>query len=91
MRQHPPAHRQDQPRVGRSDRGRHFVLVEVYRITGDPHQLSEAISYMTSDARPAKERQHGDLGTSQLIDPDAGAAIFESFGRRTLHSCTART
>jgi hypothetical protein len=67
------------------------VHVEVYRITSDPHQLREAISYMTSDARPAKERQHGNPGTSLLIDPDAGAAIVESFGRRTLHSCTART
>jgi hypothetical protein len=53
--------------------------VEVSRITGDPLRLGDAISYIASEVRPAVERQHGTLGTSLLIDPEAGAAGFESF------------
>ena len=42
--------------------------VGVYRITGDPHRLSEAINYMTNEARTTIERQHGNLGTTLLND-----------------------
>jgi hypothetical protein len=56
-----------------------MVHVEVYRMTGDPLRLNEATSYMATEARAAVERQHRNLGTSLLIDPDAGAARFESF------------
>lgn len=34
----------------------------------------------SAEARPAVERQPGNLGTSLLIDPEAGAMGFESFG-----------
>ena len=48
-------------------------------VTPSAPLLSRAGSYMASEARAAVERQHGNLGTSLLIDPDAGAAGFESF------------
>jgi hypothetical protein len=53
--------------------------VEVSRIAGDPLRLGDVISYLASEARPAVECQPGSLGTSLLIDPDAGAMRFESF------------
>jgi len=56
-----------------------MLHVEVSRMTGDPRQLADAVSYLTSEARPAVERQPGNLGTSLLLDPEAGAMAFESF------------
>ena len=56
-----------------------MLHVEVSRITADPHRLDDAISYLTSEVRPAVERQPGSLGTSLLVAPEAGAAAFESF------------
>jgi hypothetical protein len=56
-----------------------MLHVEVSRITADPHRLADAVSYLTSEARPAMERQPGNLGTSLLVAPEAGAAGFESF------------
>jgi hypothetical protein len=53
--------------------------VEVSRIAGDRLRLGDAISYLTSEARPALERQPGSLGTSLLIDPGAGVLGLESF------------
>jgi hypothetical protein len=53
--------------------------VHVSRISGDPLRLSDAVSYLASEVRPAVERQHGSLGTALLISPEAGAARFESF------------
>jgi hypothetical protein len=53
--------------------------VEVGRITGDPLRLDDAISYVASEVCRAVERQPGSLGTSLFIDPEAGAAGFESF------------
>ncbi len=53
--------------------------VEVDQVTGDPLRLGEAISYTTSEVRPALERRPGSLGTLLLIDPEAGAMQFESF------------
>jgi hypothetical protein len=53
--------------------------VEVSRIAGDRLWLSDAIRYVTSEARPAVERQPGSLGTSLLVDPEEGALGFESF------------
>ena len=53
--------------------------VEVDQVTGDPLRLGEAISYTTSEVRPALERQPGSLGTLLLIDPEASAMRFESF------------
>jgi len=44
-----------------------------------PPQLGDAISYLASEARPAVERQPENLGTSLLIDPEAGVMGFESF------------
>lgn len=44
-----------------------------------PPQLGDAISYLASEARPAVERQPGNLGTSLLVDLEAGALGFESF------------
>jgi hypothetical protein len=52
--------------------------VEVSQITADPLRLDDAISCMASEGRPAVERQPGNLGTSLLIDPGAGAVRFES-------------
>jgi hypothetical protein len=59
--------------------GAHVLHVEVSRVAGDPLWLGDAISYVTSEVRPAVERQPGSLGTSLLIDPEAGALGFESF------------
>lgn len=56
-----------------------MLHVEVNRITSDPLRLGEATSYVTSEVRPALERQPGNLGTLLLIDPEAGAIGFESF------------
>lgn len=56
-----------------------MLHVEVSRITGDPRQLVDAVSYLRSEARPVMERQPGSLGTSLLLDPEAGAMRFESF------------
>jgi len=56
-----------------------MLHVEVSRITADPGRLADAVRYLTSEARPAVERQPGNLGTSLLLDPEAGAAGFESF------------
>lgn len=56
-----------------------MLHVEVSWMTGDPRQLADAVSYLTSEARPAVERQPGNLGTSLLLDPEAGAMGFESF------------
>ena len=56
-----------------------MLHVEVSRITGDPLRLDDAIDYMANDGRPAVERRPGNLGTSLLIDPEAGAMEFESF------------
>jgi hypothetical protein len=53
--------------------------VEMSRITGDPLRLGDAINYMASEGCPAVERQHGNLGASLFIDPEAGAMGFESF------------
>jgi hypothetical protein len=53
--------------------------VEMSRITGEPLRLGDAISYLAGEVRPAVEGQSGNLGTSLLIDPEAGAAGFESF------------
>lgn len=55
-----------------------MLHVEVSRIAGNRPWLGEAISYMTSEARPAVERQPGSLGTSLLIDPQDGALRLES-------------
>jgi hypothetical protein len=56
-----------------------MLHVEVSRITADPHRLAVAVSYLRSEGCPAVERQPGSLGTSLLLDPEAGAAGFESF------------
>ena len=56
-----------------------MLHAEVSRITGDPSRLSDAISYMANEARPAVERRPGSLGTSLFIEPVAGAMEFESF------------
>lgn len=56
-----------------------MLHVEVSRITGDPRQLADAVSYLSSEVRPIMERQPGNLGTSLLLDPEAGAMGFESF------------
>ena len=56
-----------------------MLHVEVSRITGDPRQLADAVSYLRSEVRPIMERQPGNLGTSLLLDPEAGAMGFESF------------
>ena len=56
-----------------------MLHVEVSRITGDPLRMDDAISYLASEVRPAMERRPGSLGTSLLIDPEAGAMGFESF------------
>jgi len=53
--------------------------VHVSRISGDRLRLSDAVSYLASEVRPAVERQHGSLGTALLISPEAGVARFESF------------
>ena len=55
-----------------------MLHVEVSRITGDPRQLADAVSYLRSEVRPVMERQPGNLGTSPLLDPEAGAMGFES-------------
>jgi hypothetical protein len=60
--------------------------VEVSRITGDPLRLGEAINYIANEGRPAVERRPGNLGTSLLIDPEAGAMEFESFWSRRVRS-----
>ncbi len=56
-----------------------MLHVEVSRITADPRRLADAVSYLTSEVRPVMERQPGNLGTSLLLDPEAGAMGFESF------------
>jgi len=56
-----------------------MLHVEVSRMTRDQRQLADAVSYLTSEIRPIVERQPGNLGTSLLLDPEAGAAGFESF------------
>ena len=56
-----------------------MLHVEVSRITADPGRLADAVRYLTSEGRPAVERQPGNLGTSLLLAPAAGAAAFESF------------
>jgi hypothetical protein len=53
--------------------------VEVNRIAGDPLRLGDTISYLTSEVRPAVERQRGSLGMSLFIDPATGAVGFEAF------------
>ena len=55
-----------------------MLHVEVSRITADPRRLADAVSYLTSEVRPVMERQPGNLGTSQLLDPEAGAMGFKS-------------
>ena len=56
-----------------------MLHVEVSRITGDPLRLGDAIDHIANEGRPAVERRPGNLGTSLLIDPEAGAMEFESF------------
>jgi hypothetical protein len=56
-----------------------MLHVEVSRITADPRRLADAVSYLTSEVRPVMERQPGNLGTSLLLAPEAGAMGFESF------------
>ena len=56
-----------------------MLHVEVSRLTGHPRRLADAVSYLTSEVRPGMERQPGNLGTSLLLDPTAGAMGFESF------------
>ena len=56
-----------------------MLHIEMSRITADPLRLGDAISYLASEVRPAVEGQSGSLGTSLLIDRDAGAMRFESF------------
>ena len=57
-----------------------MLHVEVSRITADPRRLADAVSYLTSEVRPVMERQPArHLGTSLLLDPEAGAMGFESF------------
>ena len=56
-----------------------MLHVEVSRIAGDRLGLGDAISYLTSEACPAVERQPGSLGTSLLLDPEDGALRLESF------------
>jgi hypothetical protein len=53
--------------------------VEVNRTAGDPLRLGDTISYLTSEVRPAVERQRGSLGMSPFIDPATGAMGFEAF------------
>jgi hypothetical protein len=53
--------------------------VEVSRIAGDRLRLGDVISYLTSEACPAVERQPGSLGTSLLIAAQDGALGLESF------------
>jgi hypothetical protein len=57
--------------------GAYVLHVEVSRIAGDLLLLGETISYLTSEVRPAVERQPGSLGTSLFIDPAAGGMGFE--------------
>ncbi len=56
-----------------------MLHVEVSRITAEPLRLGDAISYLTSEVRPAVEGQPGNLGMSLLVGPEAGSAWFESF------------
>jgi hypothetical protein len=67
-----------------------MLHVEVSRMTGDPRQLADAVSYLTSEGRPAMERQPGNLGTSLLLDPEAGAMGSNRSGRRGARCWTAR-
>jgi hypothetical protein len=53
--------------------------VEVSRIAGDRLRLGDVISYLTSEACPAVERQPGSLGISLLIAAQGGALGLESF------------
>jgi hypothetical protein len=68
-----------------------MLHVEVSRITADPCRLADAVSYLTSEVRPVMERQPGNLGTSLLLDPEAGAVGSNRSGRRTVRSWTAGT
>ncbi|HEX6454582.1 MAG TPA: hypothetical protein VF060_34605 [Trebonia sp.] len=56
-----------------------MLHIEMSWITAMPPQLGDAIGYLASEARPAVERQPENLGTSLLIDPEAGVLGFESF------------
>lgn len=56
-----------------------MLHVEMSRITAEPPRLGDAIRYLASEARPAVEGQPGNLGTSLLIDPEAGVMRLESF------------
>ena len=56
-----------------------MLHVEMSWITAEPLRLRDAVSYLAGEVRPAVEGQPGSLGTSLLIDPEAGAMAFESF------------
>ena len=56
-----------------------MLHVEMSWITAEPLRLGDAISYLAGEVRPAVEDRPGNLGTSLLIDPHAGAMGFESF------------
>jgi heme-degrading monooxygenase HmoA len=77
----PNASRSDYHQTRRQERSRgaHVLHVEVSRITGDRLRMDDAVSYLSSEVRPAVERRPGSLGTSLLLDPGAGAMGFESF------------
>lgn len=56
-----------------------MLHVEVSRIPEGPRRLADAVSYLTSEVRPAVEGRPGNLGTSLLLAPETGALAFESF------------
>jgi hypothetical protein len=57
----------------------HVLYVEVSRVPGDPLRLGDAVDYLASEVRPARERQHLNRpsatpaalnsGTTALITP----------------------
>ena len=53
-------------------------------ITADPLVLGGCIKYIEGEVRPAVESLPGSLGLSLLASPELGAAVLESFWRRSM-------
>ncbi len=56
-----------------------MLHVRLNLITADPLRLSESVSYIEREVRPAVEGQRANLGMSLLANPEIGVAVLESF------------
>ena len=56
-----------------------MLQARFHLITADPPGLADVLKFIETEVRPQTENREGSLGMSLYANPDAGAAVLESF------------